>query len=617
MEFNKGEFWIQAHDLPFGLLNSKYATSTANLLGKLVDLDCLGDGPQTAHDFLRFRVELDLTKPRTPRFFISRPDGSESWVMLKYERLSDFFYRCRESCTNKVIEKFAGKWTSEMRTTSVRRLQAPNHRPSSSPKPHQVPITTNMAQHTLPTPIPATTSPTTPEQYPHIDNGFEPPLQVAIASVTPTYRNSTSAPAPECSNYYVTEPKEPVLLSEQTNLSRPSVSTGVFINTSLAVALSRLAMKCKHDDYSLPGKRMKPLRLGSLDTEHESGNSDTGKEDTQLSDHSSSQILNYTHGTVALQAEPEPEADILNFLNLIDVPIVVMDISSYEGFSKGVVADPEQPQGKCLKNAQEVWVYDSLEIKSLVRDHFESIFKTSGSHDFQEVIDVLNPVVSDEMNDILQAPVTNEEIYRATKKLGALKAPGEDGFLIMLPSVNKTLVVLIPKSPDPETLNQFRPISLCNFVYKIISKILSNRLKPFMNKIISPQQSAFILGRQIQDCMVVANEAFHYIRNKRQGTQNLMALKVDLNKAFDRVEWDFLLATLRKLGFGEVWCNWIQTCLMSYDLEFMVNDVLSRQITKAMEFRSLLGIKMARTCPVISHIFFADDSIFFLKASQA
>ncbi|GKF46362.1 hypothetical protein Tco_0136164 [Tanacetum coccineum] len=75
-----------------------------------------------------------------------------------------------------------------------------------------------------------------------------------------------------------------------------------------------------------------------------------------------------------------------------------------------------------LKNAQGDWVYDPLEIKSLVRDHFELIFKTSGSRDFQEVIDVLNPVVSDEMNDILQAPVTNEEIYRATKKLGALKS---------------------------------------------------------------------------------------------------------------------------------------------------------------------------------------------------
>ncbi|GKF67224.1 reverse transcriptase, partial [Tanacetum coccineum] len=144
--------------------------------------------------------------------------------------------------------------------------------------------------------------------------------------------------------------------------------------------------------------------------------------------------------------------------------------------------------------------------------------------------------------------------------------------------------------------------------------------------------------------MVVANEAFHYIRNKKKGIQNIMALKVDLNKAFDRVEWDFLLATLKKMGFGDVWCKWIRSCLTNYDLEFMVNgesmgvikpqrglrqgdpispylfiivaDVLSRQINRAMELGSLSGIKMARMCPVISHILFADDSLFFLKASE-
>ncbi|GKD68427.1 reverse transcriptase [Tanacetum coccineum] len=87
-----------------------------------------------------------------------------------------------------------------------------------------------------------------------------------------------------------------------------------------------------------------------------------------------------------------------------------------------------------------------------------------------------------------------------------------------------------------------------------------------MRKIISPQQSAFIPGRQIQNSIVVANEAFHYIRNKKHGKQNVMALKVDLNKAFDRVEWDFLLAVLRKMGFGDLWCNWICACLATYEL---------------------------------------------------
>ena len=71
--------------------------------------------------------------------------------------------------------------------------------------------------------------------------------------------------------------------------------------------------------------------------------------------------------------------------------------------------------------------------------------------------------------------------------------------------------------------------------------------------------------------MIVANEAFHYIRGKKNGDQRLMALKLDLNKAFDRVEWDFLIATLKKMGFGEKWCNWIFSCISSYELEFLIN----------------------------------------------
>ncbi|PWA54451.1 hypothetical protein CTI12_AA435140 [Artemisia annua] len=291
MEFNKGEFWIQAHDLPLGLFTSEYAASIAESLGRLVDLDCLGEGPQTIRDFLRFRVEIDLTKPLTPGFLIPRSDGSESWVMLKYEPLSDFCYKCgclghcRESCTNEVIDKFAGKWTSEMRTASVRRLQAPNHRPSSS-KPSQVHITNKISpQRTSPSPIPLIAT-TTPESNSNIDSGFEPPSPTVNASVTPISPNSTTSP--ECSNYYVTEPKEPASLSEHTNPLRPSPSIDFFITSSLAAALSRLTMKRKQDDYSLPVKRMKPLLLGSLNIYHDSPSSYIVKEDTQLVDQSPS-----------------------------------------------------------------------------------------------------------------------------------------------------------------------------------------------------------------------------------------------------------------------------------------------------------------------------------------
>ncbi|GJU27805.1 hypothetical protein Tco_1166426 [Tanacetum coccineum] len=294
---------------------------------------------------------------------------------------------------------------------------------------------------------------------------------------------------------------------------------------------------------------------------------------------------------------------------------------------------------------------------------------SKGTRDFSNILACVESVVSNNINYSLESPVTNCEIHKAVKELGALKAPGNDGFPglffqrcwhivgdsvimavkqffdtgIMPPTLNKTLVVLIPKVPCPEQIGQFRPISLCNFVYRTISKIMANRLKPHLHKIVSPQQSAFIPGRLIQDSIVIANEAFHYIRNKKKGSQQFMALKLDLSKAFDRVEWDFLLESLKRLDFGNKWCTWISACISSYELEFMINgnsigtikpsrgirqgdpispflfiivaDVLSKMINNALNNSLLSGMKMARECPVISHIFFADDSLFFLKAS--
>ncbi|GKF10367.1 reverse transcriptase, partial [Tanacetum coccineum] len=117
------------------MLSSEYARELAMSFGKLIEWDCVGEGPQTDLDFLRFRVEIDITKPLVPGLFITRLDGKEYLVSLKYERLSDFCYRCgclghgRDSCTNEVITKYAGKWSSEMRAKTVCRLQTPSHHP--------------------------------------------------------------------------------------------------------------------------------------------------------------------------------------------------------------------------------------------------------------------------------------------------------------------------------------------------------------------------------------------------------------------------------------------------------------------------------------------------------
>lgn len=164
-----------------------------------------------------------------------------------------------------------------------------------------------------------------------------------------------------------------------------------------------------------------------------------------------------------------------------------------------------------------------------------------------------------------------------------------------------------------------------------------------MHSIISEQQSAFIPGRQIQDNIVVAHEVFHFLKHKKVGKKASVAIKLDLNKAYDSVCWDFLLRLLNKMGFDEKWISWIEQCVCSVSYSFFLNgsqicnvlpdrglrqgdplspylflmvaDVFSLLLNKAVSNKTLMGIKMKKKCPMLSHLFFADDSLIFLEAN--
>ncbi|KAL6289100.1 hypothetical protein ACE6H2_006610 [Prunus campanulata] len=109
----------------------------------------------------------------------------------------------------------------------------------------------------------------------------------------------------------------------------------------------------------------------------------------------------------------------------------------------------------------------------------------------------------------------------------------------MTRKINQTHIVLIPKVPNPRKMTQWRPISLCNILYKLISKILTNRLKHVLPEIISLNQSAFVEDMIIVDNILIVHEILHSLKHIKGAENRHIALKLDMSKAYDRVEWVF------------------------------------------------------------------------------
>ena len=185
------------------------------------------------------------------------------------------------------------------------------------------------------------------------------------------------------------------------------------------------------------------------------------------------------------------------------------------------------------------------------------------------------PILSEHHLWSLNLGILDSEIEEAVFQMGPHKALGPDGIPVcffqqfwdvvkingcnavqafshsgsLLKALNQTFITLILKISHPEEFSHFRPISLCNVIYKIISKVLVNRLKPIMDSIITPYQNTFIKGRNIYDNILLAHEIIDVVRKKRGRRDRFGVLKIDMSKAYDRVNWNFLKAVLLAMNF--------------------------------------------------------------------
>lgn len=315
-------------------------------------------------------------------------------------------------------------------------------------------------------------------------------------------------------------------------------------------------------------------------------------------------------------------------------------------------------------------VDDPEQIAILFKNHFQNLFSSNIVLQVDSLVeDVIPTLISDYTNNLLTLVPSQEEIKKAVFELNKDSAPGPDGFgaiffqtywnIInkdvcnavvefftkswMPPTYNSNTIVLIPKNEQADSVEQFRPIALANFKFKIITKILADRLAPIMKSIISKEQRGFIQGRNIRDCICTTSEAINLLHNRCFGGN--VAFKVDIAKAFDTLEWSFLLKVLKQFGFNDVFCNWIEVILHSANLSISINgkhygffkckrgvrqgdplspllfclaeDVLSRSIGNLVDQGKLDLIKGSRNHCVPSHTLYADDIMVFCKAKAA
>ncbi|GLT30193.1 hypothetical protein SLA2020_050080 [Shorea laevis] len=315
------------------------------------------------------------------------------------------------------------------------------------------------------------------------------------------------------------------------------------------------------------------------------------------------------------------------------------------------------------------WEKEPSILKHHIQDFFVGLFTKQVTQPCNLDYSVFQPRLSDEDGNSLLLPASLEEVRIALFSMKALKSPGPDGIQpifyqkhwdvvsgTLLTFINNALVdgffdcsllqahiALIPKGENPDVIQKFRPICLLNVAYKVLSKVLVNRLRPFLQQLIGPFQNSFLAGRSTTDNVILTQETVHSMR-KLRGRKGALAFKIDLHKAFDSVDWDFLRQVLVDFNIPASLIKLIMFSVTSLQLSvlwngeelppfqpqrglrqgdplspylfIMVMEKLSHKIQSRMQTRAWKPFRLSRRGLALSHLFFADDLMLFCDASH-
>lgn len=314
------------------------------------------------------------------------------------------------------------------------------------------------------------------------------------------------------------------------------------------------------------------------------------------------------------------------------------------------------------------WLTDKEAVKNHIVHFFESLFTAESDECSHDLPKNLFPMFREYDWKQMNRAFTADEVRSVIMQMGSLKAPGPDGFQALFfqknwslvgpnvcklvfdimagndlpPNLNDTYLMLIPKVDAPEDAKHFRPISLCNVIYKLITKLVVNRLKPVLPQLVSPTQGSYVPGRQISDNVVIFQEVIHSMRSK-QGRTSFMAIKIDLEKAYDRLKWSFIHDTLLEMRIPKKFIDIIMKCVSSSSMRVLWNgepthsfspsrgirqgdplspylfvmcmERLNQLIEEAIFHEEWRPISASKKGPLLSNLFFADDIVLFAEAS--